>query len=138
MSDSNNFTKFANNIKQVLMAHLYIFGTILLTVTSQLIMKWRMSLKGAMPEGYFDKIIFLLQALFDPFVFISIVLTFLGGLSWMAAMTKFDISYAYPFISLSFILILVLSPVFFTETITTQKVLGLIFIIVGIIISSRS
>jgi len=120
------------------MSHVYVFATIIFAVTSQLIIKWRMSLLGSLPAGFSRKAVFLFSALFDPYVVLSILLTFLGGLSWMAAMTRFEISYVYPFISLSFILILVLSAFFFNEPVTANKIIGLVFIVAGIIISSRS
>ena len=46
----------------------------------------------------------------------------------MAAMTKFEISVAYPFMSLAFVLVLLLSALFFQEPITLGKVLGMILI----------
>ena len=52
-------------------------------------------------------------------------------------MTKFELSYAYPFTSLSFVLVLVASALFFREAITVPKVLGLALIVVGIILGSR-
>ena len=55
----------------------------------------------------------------------------------MAAMTKFEISHAYPFMSLNFVLVLLLSAVFFNETITLLKVAGLALIILGIIVGSQ-
>jgi len=42
--------------------------------------------------------------LFNPYIMLSIIFTLLSGLSWMIAMTKFDISYAYPYTSLGFVL----------------------------------
>ena len=119
------------------MSHIYIFATIIFTVTSQLIIKWRMSLFGRLPEKSIAKIKFLLKALIDPFVIIAILFTLLAGMTWMAAMTKFEISYAYPYIGLAFILILILSSFFFHEAISINKVTGLILIIAGIIVSSR-
>ena len=62
---------------------------------------------------------------------------FLAFFCWMAAMTKFDLSYAYPFMSLSFVLVLILSALFFHETVTLAKVLGIIFIMAGIITGAR-
>jgi multidrug transporter EmrE-like cation transporter len=55
----------------------------------------------------------------------------------MAAMTKFELSYAYPFISLSFLLVLVLSAVLFHERVTIPKVLGVALVMAGIIIGRR-
>ena len=55
----------------------------------------------------------------------------------MAAMTKFDISHAYPFMSLSFIFVLILSGLLFNEPITIFKIIGLTLIIIGIVIGSQ-
>ncbi|MCK4500343.1 hypothetical protein KAU11_07590 [Candidatus Babeliales bacterium] len=52
-------------------------------------------------------------------------------------MTKFDLSYAYPFISLSFVLVFILSALFFHKPVAVAKVLGIIFIMAGIIIGAR-
>ncbi len=56
----------------------------------------------------------------------------------MAAMTKFDLSFAYPFMSLEFVLVLILSVMLFREPITVHKVVGMLFIVSGIFITSKS
>jgi multidrug transporter EmrE-like cation transporter len=53
-------------------------------------------------------------------------------------MTKFELSYAYPFMSLAFVLVLFLSALFFKEAITLPKLLGLTLIVAGIIVGSQS
>ena len=52
-------------------------------------------------------------------------------------MTKLDLSHAYPFMSAAFVLVLVFSSVFFHETITAPKVIGMALIVSGIIIGSQ-
>ena len=124
---------------QFLLNHFYIFLTISFAVSSQLIIKWKMSsFSFSDYDTIFDKFSFALSMLFNPYIMISLIFTLLSGLSWMIAMTKFDISYAYPFTTLGFVLIFIFSAVFFNEPITWQKTIGLLFIVIGIIISSRS
>ena len=62
---------------------------------------------------------------------------FLALLCWLAALTKFELSYAYPFMSLAFVLVLILSALLFHETVTAAKVLGLLLVTAGIIVASR-
>lgn len=119
------------------MNYLYLFTTICFTVYGQLIIKWQVSSAGALPAAQPEKILFLLKLLVNPWIISAFVAAFIAALSWMAAMTKFEISYAYPFISLSFILVLVLSGIFFDEAVTTYKVLGLALIVAGIFVGSR-
>ena len=90
-----------------------------------------------MPVDFIDKIVFLGKLLFDPWIISGFLAAFLAALSWMAAMTKFELSYAYPFMSLAFVLVLVFSSVIFQETITWQKIVGLRLIVGGIVVSSQ-
>ena len=123
--------------ERLLMGYLYIFGTILFTVYGQIIIKWQVSNAGAFPGDATGKIWFFLQLAVNPWVISSIVAGFFAFLCWIAAMTKFDLSYAYPFMSLSFVLVLALSALFFHEPVTAAKVLGVILIMAGIIIGAR-
>jgi len=117
-----------------MLAYFYILATLLFTVYGQLILKWRIAYYGTLPVSLADKVIFFSKLLLDPFIISGFVAAFVAALCWMATMTKFDLSYAYPFMSLSFVLVLILSALFFHEPITTAKVLGVIFILAGIII----
>ena len=119
------------------MGYIYIFGCIFFTVYGQLILKWRLSLKGAMPADLAGKMLFLAKAFLDPFILSGFAGAFVASLFWMAAMTKFEVSFAYPFMSLAFVAVLFLSALFFREPITLGKVLGLILIIGGIIVTVK-
>jgi drug/metabolite transporter (DMT)-like permease len=79
----------------------------------------------------------MLRLLLNPWIITGLLGAFLASLSWMAAMTKFSLSYAYPFVSLSFVLVLICSNLFFQEPITINKSIGMGFIILGIIFGSK-
>jgi undecaprenyl phosphate-alpha-L-ara4N flippase subunit ArnF len=121
------------------MKYIYIFSTLILTVYGQLIMKWRISnLHFELKEtGIFDKFTALLKLVFDPWIFSGFVAAFVASLSWMAAMSKFEITQAYPFMSLAPAIVFVLGVWLLNETFTWGKVIGLIFIIAGIVITVR-
>lgn len=120
------------------MAHVYIFGTIFFTVYGQLVIKWRIGNYGHLPEESIDKLLFLLKLFLDPFILSGFISAFLASLCWMAAMTKFELSYAYPFMGLTFVLVFISSIFLFAESVSVYKVLGLGLIVLGIIISSRA
>jgi len=119
------------------MSYIYIAMTIIFTVYGQLIIKWQVSNAGVLPLSMADKFIFLTKLLINPWIISALFAAFIAAMSWMAAMTKFDISHAYPFMSLSFILVLILSGVFFNEPINIFKVVGLTLIVIGIIVGSQ-
>jgi len=115
-----------------------VFCAVALTAYSQLIVKWRVNRAGPIPVDLAKKAWFLGGLLLDPWILTGILATFLAGLSWMAAMTKLELSFAYPFMSLSFVLVLIFSAFLFHESVTVPKVLGMLLIIAGIIVTSRS
>jgi multidrug transporter EmrE-like cation transporter len=117
--------------------YFYIALTILLSVYGQLILKWRMREVGPMPADGFEQIKFLVLLVFDPAIFSSFVAAFLASLAWMAAMTRFDLSYAYPFTSLSFVAVLLLSAWLLSEPFTLQKALGVALIVIGTAVAAR-
>lgn len=117
--------------------HIYICAVIFFTVYGQLILKWRIIRYGNMPEQFLEKFVFLAKLLFDPFIVSGFVAAFIAALCWIAAMTKFDLSYAYPFMSITFIFVLFSSAFFFQEAITMLKIIGMVFIIAGIIIGAQ-
>ncbi|MBT5398975.1 hypothetical protein HOL24_00375, partial [bacterium] len=47
-------------------------------------------------ETWQDKFALAFSMLLNPYIIISLILTLLAGVTWMIAMTKFEISYAYP------------------------------------------
>jgi drug/metabolite transporter (DMT)-like permease len=116
--------------------YLYILATIGLTVYGQLVLKWRIGVYGSLPTDLFEKLQFLLGLLMDPMILSGFVAAFLASLAWMAAMTKFQLGHAYPFMSLNFILVLLLSAWLLHEPITVLKLLGVILIVLGTIVGS--
>ncbi len=119
--------------------YLYIFGTLFFTVYGQLILKWRLGkLSFVLPDsGITDKFVSLLRLIFDPFIFSGFVSAFIASLFWMAAMTKFQITEAYPFMSLAPAIVFILGVWLLNETFTWGKVLGLVLIMVGIMVTVK-
>ena len=117
------------------MGYFYIFGTIFCTVYGQLIIKWRITDYGDMPEIFFDKILFLLRVFFDPYVLSGFISAFIASFFWMAAMTKFDLSFAYPIIIAGLVLLTTLfGIILLNESISMGKIAGPLLILSGVIV----
>ena len=116
----------------------YIFFTLLFTVYGQLVLKWQISKSGELPLDWINKLKFLLLQLLNPWRFSGFVSAFLASLFWMAAMTKFRLSYAYPFMSLAFVLVMLFSVMFLGETLTSGKSIGTALVVTGLVVLSRS
>lgn len=70
---------------------------------------------------------------------IIIGLFFFGSsfLLWVKVLTNNDLSYAYPMVSLGYILVAVLSYILFNESFTPGKILGIIVIVIGVFLVNR-
>ena len=117
--------------------HLYIFSSLIFGIYSQMIIRWQVSRAGRLPETLPEKCFFVVHLLINPWVISGLVSTFLAGVTWMLAMTKFEISYAYPWMSLNLVLILLIGCFFCGESFTWQKVVGSCFICLGVCILAR-
>lgn len=119
------------------MSYVYVFLTIVLTVYGQIAIKWQVAAAGAFPADPEGKLLFLARLLVNPWVISALAAALAAAVSWMAAMTKLELSHAYPFMSLAFILVLVLSALVFHEPVTLPKVAGIVLISAGIIVGSQ-
>ena len=121
------------------MLYFYISGTVLFTVYGQLILKWRIAKYGELPAEFLDKLFFLFKALVDPFIFSGLVAGFIAALFWMAAMTKADVSFAYPFITAGLTLLTVaLAIILLGESLTWTKGIGVALIVSGVLVMASS
>jgi len=121
------------------MRYLYIFATLILTVYGQLIIKWRITkLNFELKDTEFgEKFMSLLKLVFDPWILSGFVAAFVASLSWMAAMSKFEITEAYPFMSLAPAIVFILGVWLLNETFTWGKVIGLVLIMIGIVVTVK-
>ncbi|MDJ0653484.1 MAG: SMR family transporter [Xanthomonadales bacterium] len=117
----------------------YILGCVLFTVYGQLIIKWRVSGFQDLPGSFEGKLNHVVKALLDPFILSGLAAAFVAVGFWILALSKkIPLSYAYPFTSMSFILVLLASGLIFGEHVSWQKVVGVGLIISGIAISASS
>jgi multidrug transporter EmrE-like cation transporter len=126
-----------NSFQENVIGFAFVCGSILFTVYGQLVVKWQVNKAGSLPSGSWEKVAFLAKLVMNPWVLSAMAAGFAALLCWLAAMTKFELSYAYPFMSLAFILVLILSVFLFDEALTAPKVLGVLMVMAGIAVASR-
>lgn len=124
--------------KDKMMFYVYIFVMIVATTSSQLSLKYGISSMGEIPNNVKDGAFFLIKAFSKPFVLLSFVLTIVSALSWLSALSKAELSFAYPFSIISYVLILIISSLILKEHVSIMRWLGVIIIGIGIFIVSRS
>ncbi len=120
-----------------LLDYVYIFATISLTVYGQLIFKWRIPRFGPLPTDILGKLKFLLLLFSDPVIFSGFIASFMSLLAWWAVMTKFELSYAFPLLSLNTVLLLILSWLLLGESISSFKIVGVGLIVLGTVVVAQ-
>ena len=80
----------------------------------------------------------LSTVLLNPFVLLGFVMYGLSTIFWLIALSKKDLSFVYPFISLTYVLVLVLSSLVLKEDIGINKLAGTLIIMFGLVIIARS
>ena len=119
------------------MSYFYVACTVLLTVYGQLVIKWQVLAAGAFPDTPGEKMLFLARLLLNPWIVSALAAALAAAVTWMAAMTKLDLSHAYPFMSAVFVLVPLASVLLFNEPVTTPKIVGLALIVAGIAIGGQ-
>lgn len=79
-----------------------------------------------------------LRGIFTPYVFTGFVLYALSSVIYLMALQKLDLSYAYPFVALSFVMVTLLSWRLLGETLPLLRMVGLVLIMAGVLTVAAS
>jgi len=80
----------------------------------------------------------IFSTVFEPNVFIGLVLYILASVIWLTVLSKADVSYVYPMISLGYILTAFLAKFYFNENITILRWFGILLILGGVFLIAKS
>ena len=116
---------------------LIIFG-VMLNASAQLALK-----QGMRQIGYFDfnlansGSIFLAVAA-SPYVLAGLVCYIISVAVWLLVLSRVEVSYAYPLLSIGYIVVAFAGRLFFQESIDTSRWAGIILICIGVWLVARS
>ncbi len=111
---------------------------VILSVTGQLTLKFGMSKFGNLSLSLSTLPHIFLRAAFSPYILLGMVCYGLGFLVWLIVLAKAELSYAYPFISLSYVFTAILAWALFGEVVTVTRMAGIFIICLGVILIARS
>lgn len=115
----------------------FILLTIVLTVGGQLLVKHGMTQIGKAPSSPGEMPMFLIKAVFHPANFLGLSSAVLAAMCWMGALSRCDLSFAYPFMALAIVLVLALTPALFGEQVHAKQWTGVTIVCLGLWIASR-
>lgn len=80
----------------------------------------------------------LLPLFTNPYIVFGVIAYMSSAVFWILALTKVELSFAYPLISVSYVVVSILSSFLFNEKITLMRWLGIILISLGAFFISRT
>jgi len=131
----------ASKVKDLLL----IVFSIVLGVGGQIALKYGVGLASREPSSRIVQsldprsvLTFLQSAATNKFVILGFLLYLISAASWLIILSRVDLSFAYPLISISYIIIVVLSRFIFNEPVTSFRIAGTIVVCAGVFLLLRS
>lgn len=118
---------------------LLILTSVTMTSLAQIVLKVGMNapeVGRAMAGGIRPSLV--VHVLLHPWVFCGLVLYGSAAMVWLMVLSKIDVSQAYPFVGLGFVVTTVLAWAFLGEAVTVMRLIGTLLIVSGVVVLSRS
>ena len=116
----------------------FILFTVFTNAAAQIMLKQGMSTMGALGDAS-DAIVFrILQVVFNPWVFLGLATFVISMASHLFVLSKVELSFAYPFLSLAYVAVAVFAYFVFREDLNTLRIAGIALICVGTVLIAQS
>jgi drug/metabolite transporter (DMT)-like permease len=116
-----------------------ILGSVTLSALAQLVFKLGMSsaaVQLALNQGHSLQTIWTVAI--NPSVIAGFVFYGLGAIVWLLVLSRVDVSLAYPFVGLGFVLVMFLGWLVLGEQVGPVRLVGTLFVVIGVWLVSSS
>ena len=119
-------------------AFVFILAGVLLNALAQLLLKagtnavgrFEISAQNIVPVG--------LKLAFEPHIMGGVACYVVSLVVWLVGLSRVDVSVAYPMLSIGYVINAVAAWYLFGESLTAQKLIGIGFIVAGVVLVTRS
>lgn len=116
----------------------FILFTVLTNAAAQLMLKQGMLSLGPLSFTADTMIARVFQILFNPWVFAGLTTFAISMASHLYVLSKVELSFAYPFLSLAYVAVAVFAYFVFSEDLNSWRIAGIAFICVGTVLIAQS
>ncbi len=116
----------------------YIMISVLAGATGQILLKKGMSSMGPLTLSLNELWSILWRVGTNLYVIAGLAIYVTGTVFWLMVLSRVELSFAYPFASLSYVVMLIASWLLFKEDISLVRLLGTCVVGLGVFIISRS
>lgn len=116
---------------------LLIIITVCINTTGQFVIKSGVNRIGkiSFSQDFFGTI---MKALTSWIIISGFGIYFVSAVLWIIILSRTELSWAFPMISLSYVITVILSPVLLNESFSVQRLLGTLVIVAGVFLVSRT
>ena len=120
------------------MVYLLVFLVVAIMSAAQLLLKKGLLMIGPFPENLNGFIPFFMKVCTNIYAVLAVLITIPAALVWILVLSRTQISYLYPFMALSYVIIALGSLLLFKEDISALRWGGIVVICAGVFLVSRS
>ena len=117
---------------------IFILFTVMTNAAAQLMLKQGMMSMGPISFEGVNPIVKLLQIVFNPWVFLGLCTFVISMASHLYVLSKVELSFAYPFLSLAYVAVAIFAYFVFREDLNGWRIAGIACICVGTILIAQS
>jgi multidrug transporter EmrE-like cation transporter len=115
----------------------FIVITVILNAASQLLMKAGMTQVGQAEMSGSRIAALLWSAATNPFVILGLVTMTISMGTHLMSLSRFDVSFAFPFLSVAYVIVALFGHFVLGEQLTTTRIVGIATIMLGTVILAR-
>lgn len=116
----------------------FILFTVMTNAAAQLMLKYGMMQLGPLSFAGVNPILRILQIVFSPWIFLGLCTFVISMASHLFVLSKVELSFAYPFLSLAYVAVAVFAYFLFREDLNALRIAGIAFICVGTVLIAQS
>ncbi|TIQ39717.1 MAG: transporter [Mesorhizobium sp.] len=116
----------------------FILFTVMTNAAAQLMLKQGMMSMGPISFEGVNPLVKLLQIVFSPWVFLGLCTFVISMASHLYVLSKVELSFAYPFLSLAYVAVAVFAYFVFREDLNGWRIAGITCICVGTVLIAQS
>ncbi|MBN2545583.1 MAG: EamA family transporter [Spirochaetes bacterium] len=119
---------------------LFIILSVIFGAVGQILMKTGMSKIGTLAKDtkFLDAVVYFIRAIFSPLVFSGLFSYLISMIIWLWVLSKYELSYARPFVSIGYVVIILYSFFVLGENINLLRWIGIFLTLIGVILVTKS
>ncbi|WP_250157319.1 EamA family transporter [Tianweitania aestuarii] len=115
----------------------FILFTVLTNAAAQLMLKHGMMTLGPLSFAGVNPLVKILQIVFSPWIFLGLCTFVISMASHLFVLSKVELSFAYPFLSLAYVAVAIFAYFVFHEDLNAWRIAGIAAICVGTILIAQ-